>query len=277
MKILLISFIILVSGIKISAQPVNSNLQITDLPTVYLHRDFSLHFISPEPIRYVDISTHGIIGDLPIANVLRLKISPDSGNNLIEINENAIITIIGESFIAQYRIIHVFQSDVVSQVNILPQHTRPLSIGENSLTTPELKLHALHILKSRPQHHIRANQEYGIKATLNQIYTIGDLVFFDLTYLNNTNIQYEIDEIRFKIEDKKITKATNVQSIEIKPIWQLYPLGSFKRTYRNIFVVKKLTFPENKTLKIELSEKQISGRTITVQLKYKDVLEADSF
>ena len=52
---------------------------------------------------------------------------------------------------------------------------------------------------------------------------------------------------------------------------------SFLHGYRNVIVLKKLTFPNDKVLTIELSEKQISGRTITLAIDYEDVLSADSF
>ena len=57
----------------------------------------------------------------------------------------------------------------------------------------------------------------------------------------------------------------------------LEPGKSFKRGYRNVIVVKKMTFPNDKVLTIELSEKQISGRTISLSIDYEDVLSADSF
>ena len=38
-----------------------------------------------------------------------------------------------------------------------------------------------------------------------------------------------------------------------------------------------MTFPDDKILSIELSEKQISGRTIKLNVEYEDVLSADSF
>ena len=38
-----------------------------------------------------------------------------------------------------------------------------------------------------------------------------------------------------------------------------------------------MTFPNDKVFSIELSEKQISGRTITLSIDYEDVLYADSF
>lgn len=52
---------------------------------------------------------------------------------------------------------------------------------------------------------------------------------------------------------------------------------SFHHGYRNVLVIKKLTFPNDKILTIELSEKQISGRTIHLNIDYEDVLSADSF
>lgn len=38
-----------------------------------------------------------------------------------------------------------------------------------------------------------------------------------------------------------------------------------------------MTFPNDKILSIELSEQQISGRTISLSVEYEDVLNADSF
>ena len=78
-------------------------------------------------------------------------------------------------------------------------------------------------------------------------------------------------------EDKKQTKATNFQSIEILPLMQVNKNLVFKKNYRNIFVFEKFTFPDEKVLTIEISEKQISGRTITLRIDYADILHADAF
>lgn len=248
-----------------------------DLPVVQISADISLHFVSPEPIHYVDISTHAIAGDLPLKNVLRLKIVPDSVSHLV--GNTATITIVGESFIAQYSLNYSDGTDAVhlqSQVNILPEHTRPLDVQGISLTNRQMQNFALRILDEPAGHSLRKAKAYGMQAKLNHVYTAGDHIFLDITYYNQTNLPFEVDEMRFKIEDKKIAKATNVQSVEIKPVWQFYPNGTFKRQYRNIYVLKKTTFPGSKLLNIELSEKQISGRVLTLQIKYGDILGADN-
>ncbi|RZJ92812.1 MAG: conjugative transposon protein TraN [Chryseobacterium sp.] len=250
-----------------------------DLPEIAIGRNFSLHFISPQPIQYVDISTNSIAGDLPLKNVLRLKILPDStAHSKVNGSMAGIVTIVGESFIAQYNLVYTERQTltVPTQVDILPEHTRPLDVPGISLTSKEMKDFAMRILREPAGKSLRKVRAFGLKAKLNHVYTAGDHIFLDITYYNTSNLPYQIDEQRFKIEDKKIAKATNVQSVEIDPVWQLYPNISFKRQYRNIYVLKKATFPGNKVLNIELTEKQISGRVLTLQMKYKDILMADS-
>ena len=112
---------------------------------------------------------------------------------------------------------------------------------------------------------------------LNNIYSVGEYFFIDFSINNKTNIRFDIDELRFKLADKKTSKATNAQIIELAPAMLLDSRPSFMHGYRNVAVIKKMTFPNDKVLSIELSEKQISGRTLTLSIDYEDVLCADSF
>ena len=112
---------------------------------------------------------------------------------------------------------------------------------------------------------------------LNNIYVVGEYFFIDFSVDNKTNLPFDIDELRVKLQDKKQQKATNAQTIELKPALVLDRSVRFKKGYRNIIVLKKMTFPNDKVLSIELSEKQISGRTIFMNLDYEDVLAADAF
>jgi len=244
-----------------------------DLPVVYLPDSLSVHFISPEPIQYVDISSKNIVGDLPVKNVLRIRYRTDSARIT---GRDAVVTIAGEKFLAQYHIEWSAPDGgaVQSEIEIQPSETRPLDLGI-SLSQPELKKIAMEVFCRRPEGNKEHAKAYGLRARLNHIYSLGDYTFVDLSYDNQTKIAYDIDEFRFKIDDKKITKATTVQSLEVQPDFVLFEQPGFARHDRNIFVFRKFTFPGNKVLNIELSEKQVSGRTISLKLPYKDVLNAD--
>jgi hypothetical protein len=133
----------------------------------------------------------------------------------------------------------------------------------------------LNLFCKSPGKAIEKTKAFGLKASLFHLYTAGDYIFIDLGYRNKTNLAYQIDDFRFKVDDKKVTKASNVQSIEVKPLFILFDSPLFQKTYRNIIVLKKMSFPGNKVLHIELSEKQLSGRVITLNVSYQDVLDAD--
>ena len=239
------------------------------LPDVHLPVKGDLHFVSPEPIQYVDISDKNIEGDLPLPNVLRLRFKKDTCLN------EAIVTIAGEKFIAQYHILPVTSTEN-QKIEIQPADTRPLDISGIGLSHPQLKKLAYDLFTSSTHHTISAAKAFGIKAALHHVYSAGDYLFLDISYKNKTNLKYDIDDFRFKIDDKKVTKASNIQSVEVKPELALFDVPAFSKYYRNIFVLKKMSFPGNKVLNIELSEKQISGRVITLSISYKDVLEADT-
>lgn len=247
-----------------------NGLRKSDLPIVYLPDSLSVHFISPEPIQYVDISAKGIAGDLPLKNVLRIRYKDTAKV------KDAVVTIAGEKFIAQYHIqwSPAANALIKSEIEISPAETRPLDMGI-SLSQPELRKLSTELFCRHAESNLEHTKAFGLKARLNHIYALGDYIFLDISYNNRTKLRYDMEGFRFKIDDKKVTKATTVQSLEIKPEFVLFDQPGFTRHYRNVFVFKKFTFPGNKVLHIELSEQQLSGRVITLEIPYKDVLNAD--
>ena len=275
MKRITLLFAVLIAALQSYAQltPFAEGVKKNALPIIYLPENVSVQFISPEPIQYVDISAKSVIGDLPLKNVLRIRLK-DSVNSA-----DAVITIAGEKFITQYHVIRadsITARDSRTEIPINPNDTRPLDISGIGLSQNQLKQLALNLFSKRPGKPIEKTRAFDLKAELYHIYTAGDYVFIDLGYRNKTNLAYNIEDFRFHIDDKKITKATNVQSVELKPEFVLFNNPLFQKTYRNIIVLKKLTFPGNKVLHIELSEKQVSGRVITLNITYQDVLDADT-
>ncbi|ERM83041.1 hypothetical protein P872_06090 [Rhodonellum psychrophilum GCM71 = DSM 17998] len=259
-------------------QKMEGALLRNDLQRVYIHEDISLHFISPEPIRYVDISTKKLVGNIPIENVFRIKALKDSVEVFNGYNRSlGIITIIGEKFIAQYDLWYASGSNPLeTQIEILPKNTNPLDIGATPLSKNDLRQFSIEAYKKKKSKHNIYSSKYGISGRVNNIYTFEDYVFLDITYTNRTNLKFEIDQVRFKIADKRITKATNVQAIEIEPVYQLFDQKEFKGKHRNIYALRKFSFPNNKILSIELTESQISGRTLLLQIDYSDLLTADT-
>lgn len=228
-----------------------------------------------EPIRFVDISTDKVAGDQPINNTIRLK-PKEAGHADGDIL--AIVTIVTERYRTQYGLIYTTRmNEAVSDKEIQLQERQAYNNPAVTMSTEAMYNYARTIWNSPAKFRDVSIKQHRMVMRLNNIYSVGDYFFIDFSITNKTNIRFDIDELRVKLADKKVSKATNNQIIELQPELVLEQAKSFHHGYRNVLVIKKLTFPNDKILTIELSEKQISGRTIHLNIDYEDVLSADSF
>ena len=252
---------------------------------IYVNRDVTTHIVMPEPIRLVDISTPKIAGNQCTDNIVRIKPyhegdSIQSGGYM----ENELlgtITLIGERHIAQYDVLYTEIPGQAAAIFEIPYtHTQSYINPEVTMPMSEMARYAWAVYGSRRKFNQIVTRAHGMRATVNNIYAVGDYFFIDYSLRNKTKIPYDIEEIRVKLTDKNETKATNSQTIELSPVFTLNSVRKFKKDYRNVMnvmVLPKLTFPDEKVLRIEISENQISGRVIVLTIEYEDILHADGF
>ena len=289
MKTILYSLLLFTAQF-LPAQTATKEQIISDLPEIEITEGINLHIISPEPIQYVDLSTLKLTGDLPATNIARIKItdSPES-NETEKIKKQTtftsgqnigIITVVGQSFIAQYKAIYRNSENLntVTNIHIQPENMQPIELDKMVFSNLELRKFAMDILQKKSEKNpIREEKNLKLSIQLNNVYVMNDYIFLDMTFKNNANLSYDIEDLKFSIEDKKIYKATNNQSIEMIPVFQLNPQKHFRKNFRNIYAFKKFTFPNSKVMMIRLIEEQLSGRTIEMKVNYSDILKADTF
>ena len=228
-----------------------------------------------EPIRLVDISTDKVVGDKPIENTIRVK--PKEGGHE-DGTVLAIVTVVTERYRSQYALIYTTRlEEAVSDKEVQLNERNAFHNPAVSMSTEDMVRYARRIWNSPAKYRNIKTNKHRMTMRLNNVYTVGEYFFIDFSVENKTNLRFDIDELRFKLCDKKQQKATTVQEIDLQPTLLLDKAQHFKRGYRNVVVLKKMTFPNDKVLTIELSEKQISGRTISMTIDYEDVLAADSF
>lgn len=228
-----------------------------------------------EPVRFVDISTDKVVGDQPIDNIIRLK-PKEAGHEDGEVL--AIVTVVTERYRTQYALVYTTRMrEAVTDKEILLQERDAYNNPAVSMSTADMTRFARRIWNSPAKIRNVATKAHRMVMRLNNIYSVGDYFFIDFSIENKTNIRFDIDEIRVKLADKKLAKATNAQIIELTPALVLEQGKVFRHGYRNVIVVKKMTFPNDKVLIIEMTEQQISGRNISLNIDYEDVLSADSF
>ena len=249
---------------------------------IYVNREVTTHIVMPENIKLVDISTTKIIGNQCADNIVRIK--PYQENDSIPSTEYkeaellGTLTLIGERHIAPYDILYTTSPNMAASIyQVAYSDTKSYINPEVSMPMSEMARYAWAVYGSKRKFNQVVSKAHGMKAVVNNIYSIGDFFFIDYSLQNKTKIAYDIEEIRVKLTDKKETKATNSQTIELTPVFSLNHAKKFKKDYRNVLVLPKLTFPDEKVLRLEISENQISGRVITLTIEYEDILHADGF
>lgn len=248
---------------------------------IYVNDEVTTHIVMPENIKMVDISTTKLIGNQCADNIVRIKPFIDNDSIRTYYRENelmATLTLIGERHMAQYDIIFTHAPARAAAIHHVPySHTESYINPEVSMPEAEMARYAWAVYGSDRKYNQVVSKAHGMKAIVNNIYSIGDYFFIDYSLQNKTKIPYDIEELRVKLTDKKEVKATNSQTIELTPAYSLNLAKRFKKNYRNVLVIPKLTFPDEKVLRLEISENQISGRVITLTIEYEDILNADGF
>ena len=255
----------------------NAQAQTTyeEMEQLTVNEQITTVITASEPVRLVDISTDKVVGDQPINNIIRLK-PKEAGHEDGEVL--AVVTIVTERYRTQYALIYTTRmKEAVTDKEILLQEREAYNNPAVSMSTTDMTRYARRIWNSPAKFRNVATKAHRMVMRLNNIYAVGDYFFIDFSIENKTNIRFDIDEIRVKLADKKLAKATNAQTIELTPALVLEQGKVFRRGYRNVIVVKKMTFPNDKLMTIEMTERQISGRNISLNIDYEDVLSADSF
>lgn len=267
--------IVIVAAAMLLVSSAKAQQTYQELEQITVNEQVTTLVTASEPILFVDVSTDKVAGDKPIENTVRFK-PKDAEHTDGEVL--AIATIVTERYRTQYALVYTTKmTEAVTDKEIAPYERTAYRNPAVSLSTEDMTKFARRVWNSPAKIHNVKAKSNRMLMRLNNIYAVGEYFFLDFSVDNRTNIRFDIDELRVKLADKKVQKATNNQTIELPLALVLDHSRSFLHGYRNVIVFKKMTFPNDKVVTIELSEKQISGRAISISVDYEDVLSADAF
>ncbi len=109
--------------------------------------------------------------------------------------------------------------------------------------------------------------KYQIRLEVNGIFIQQNVLYLRVVFENKSKINYDIDQFRFFIRDKRKSKRTASQEIELEP---LYATSSssvipYKSEIIKVYALEKFTIPENKYLTLQMIEKN-GGRHLEVDI-----------
>lgn len=231
------------------------------------------NLIFPYPIKSVDKGSRDLLAQVAggVENILQVKAAKQG------FAETNLTVVTGDgrlySFLVDYadnpallniRLddnIHSLQPDALFELN-----------SDNEARVHDL---AEQILLKKPLLKGPKDEASDIRMALSGIYIREDRLYLQLALENNSQINYDISQLRFYIRDKSQAKRTAVQEQELQP---LQYAGNTEVIRGNsaqsiVAVLPKFTIPDKKLLYIGLMEKN-GGRQLRLEIKNKVLMGA---
>lgn len=265
-----IAFVILASfpGI-ITAQGPKMNIIVPDRIFITYSKTTSLVF--PYAIKSVDRGSRDILAQKATGaeNILQLKAAQEG------FAETNLTVITADGNLYAY-VVNYSDNPASLTISIEPGLSyRPLAVfsegGTNNITggTAEAINVKQAVIKGPRE------REYGISMAVQGIYLHEDMLYFQLKLKNNTAISYDVQQLRIFIRDRKKSKRTASQELEMQPF---YIAGPAKRISANAeqnvtISLPKFTIPNKKYLVVQLME-QNGGRHLNLKIANRRLVKS---
>lgn len=261
--------------LTLSIQDVHAQLDPQMIDITY-NKTTSLVF--PVVIKSVDRGSRDVLTQKAkgVENILQLKAARHgfSPTNLTVITADGLIHEFTVSY-SKEPDQQVLLFDASSYSNLRETMGEAEAIFQTDMTDTQLENHASQIVTARRSIRFVNESNYKIGLSLRGIYIEDNVIFYHFRIDNRSNINYDVDFLRFFIEDKQKVKRTASQEVEVKPI---YVFGETDKVNGQssedvVYALGKFTIPDAKRLVIEMFEKK-GGRNVSLSIKNKTIVNA---
>ena len=230
------------------------------------------NLVFPFAIKSVDRGSQSILAQKAkgVENILQIK----AGREGFEETNLTVITAEGKlySFLLNY-------AQQPSMLNLSFEIPKPLVkdafFSSGNYNEAEIQAYSKAVAVEKKKVHGIKDKKYGMRFRLDGLFIRDNVMFFRIKTSNQSNINYDIDQLRFFIRDRKKAKRTATQEIEIKPLYIQNDTPTVKGQSEQIFVfaLPKFTIPDQKYLAVQLMEKN-GGRHLKLDVKNRKITKA---
>lgn len=249
------------------------------LPTypLYISDQKTTHLVFPFPVTYVDLGSSGLLAAKATGaeNIVRVKAAaagfPESNMTVLTSDGKLY------SFVVNYRHDPKVLSLDLGAAGPGPAAGREAILSSSPIPHGNLDAYSRQALAAGGSAARASANQLSVRA--GRVGYQQETLFFPLHLTNQSNITYDVDFVKFYIQDKQLARRTAEQALEITPIYVFQ--GSANRIVvrgqlQQVYIFKKFTIPEQKQLIIEVYEKG-GGRHVQLKLSNADLLRARGF
>lgn len=266
---LLMGSILALCTIEVEAQETSNSQQIE----VTFNKTSSLVF--PAVIKSVDRGSRDVLAQKAkgVENVLQLKAARPG------FAETNLTVITADGEIHHFTVNYSKEPEsLVLKIGTDREHESPdphKLIFQTMLTESDLENYASQIVNTKRSVRFIRESKHKIALSLNGIYIRDNIIFYHFRIRNSSNINYDIDFLRFYVQDRAKVKRTASQEVDMKPV---YVYGDDQQVTANttqdiVYALEKFTIPDAKRLHIEMFEKN-GGRNLELSIRNKTIVKA---
>lgn len=230
------------------------------------------NLVFPYAIKSIDRGSRDVLVQkaLNVENVLQVKAAKMgfSETNLTVVTEDGSLY----PFLLNYSDAPLNFSYVFSDKKIVAS---PVALFARDATTDEIRKYGASV-NSRERTIKRIKTEEGdVSIDLKGLYIHNEVIYFQFLLSNKSVATYDIQSLRFYIQDKKRIKRTAEQQVDMQPLYIIgndTAIPNFSEQTLTV-ALPKFTIPDKKYLTIELMEKN-GGRHLLLRLKNKIIIHA---
>jgi len=229
------------------------------------------NIIFPQAIISVDRGSRDILAQKAkgVENILQVKAARDSfpQTNLTVVTADGRLS----SFLVNYegdpQILNLSISKAAS--------TDKITLSPDNRNLADIDKFAAITLRSRDIGRSVNDESSGIRLRVGGFFIQDDIIYCRLQVVNETNIGYDIDQLRFFVRDQKKVNRTATQEVEIVPVSVKNNTEKIKPLSEQtmVFALPKFTIPDKKYLAVQMMEKN-GGRNLEVSVKNKIIIKA---
>ncbi len=203
-----------------------------------------------------------------VENILQVKAARDSfpETNLTVVTADGKLN----SFVVNYA-----SQPAVLNLSFSGAKANTIFLSPENVNQAEIQSYAKVVATHKKKVRGIKDKDYGICLRMNGLFIQDEVIYLRINIENQSNISYDIDQLRFFIRDRKKAKRTATQEIEISPVYIQNDTdkidGNSGQTM--VFALPKFTIPDKKYLAIQLMEKN-GGRNLQLKVSNAVIVNA---
>jgi conjugative transposon TraN protein len=270
--VMVIGIFLLITIFKAQAQT-NAAWQTKAIEPYHVAVAFSktANIIFPYSIVSVDIGSRNVLAQKAkgVENILQIKAAKE------RFPQTNISVITADGKLTSFLVDYAEQPSVLNLSLVTEERKNLACILSETVNEGEVQKYVKLAWVSKEKIRSIKDKRFGINMKLNGLFIHENIMYLRISIANKTNINYDIDQLRFYIRDQKKAKRTATQELELKPVYvkdsTSVIVGQTEKVL--VYAFPKFTIPDKKYLAIELMEKN-GGRHLKIKVRNKTIVQA---